>query len=49
MQLTPQQLLNNPFLNKGTAFTKAERDQYGLNKPTPSIKPNQATLKSGFF
>ena len=24
------EILNNPFLNKGTAFTKKERDEYGL-------------------
>ena len=24
-------ILNNPLLNKGTAFTQAERDAYGLN------------------
>ena len=23
-------LLNDPFLNKGTAFTETEREQYGL-------------------
>ncbi|WP_462400280.1 malolactic enzyme [Lacticaseibacillus pantheris] len=35
MQLTAQQIINNPFLNKGTAFTKEERDQYGLNGVLP--------------
>ncbi len=30
MRYTPEQILNDPFLNKGTAFTKAERQQYGL-------------------
>ena len=24
------QILNDPFLNRGTAFTEAERRQYGL-------------------
>jgi hypothetical protein len=24
------ELLNDPFLNKGTAFTKEEREKYGL-------------------
>ena len=24
------EILNNPFLNKGTAFTKKEREKYGL-------------------
>ena len=24
------EILNNPFLNKGTAFTKKEREEYGL-------------------
>ena len=24
------EILNNPFLNKGTAFTKEEREKYGL-------------------
>ena len=27
------EILNNPFLNKGTAFTKEERQKYGLSKP----------------
>lgn len=36
MPYTPQQLLHDPFLNKGTAFTQAERDAYGLNGLLPS-------------
>lgn len=35
MKMTPEQLLHNPFLNKGTAFTQAERDKYGLNGMLP--------------
>lgn len=30
MKYTPEQILNDPFLNKGTAFTKEERQQFGL-------------------
>lgn len=30
------EILNNPFLNKGTAFTKEERKQYGLTGMLPS-------------
>ena len=26
------EILNNPFLNKGTAFTKEERQKYGLTR-----------------
>jgi len=29
--LTPEQILNDPLLNKGTAFTQEERDLFGLN------------------
>ena len=29
-------LLNNPFLNKGTAFTKEERTKYGITGMLPS-------------
>ncbi|MGX2944822.1 malolactic enzyme [Enterococcus alishanensis] len=31
-----QNLLNNPFLNKGTAFTKEERAKYGITGMLPS-------------
>ncbi|CAI3432989.1 NAD-dependent malic enzyme [Enterococcus cecorum] len=30
------EILNNPFLNKGTAFTKEERQKYGLTGMLPS-------------
>ncbi len=29
--LSPEQILNNPLINKGTAFTQEERDLLGLN------------------
>lgn len=34
--LTGLDLLNNPFLNKGTAFTKEERAKYGITGMLPS-------------
>lgn len=34
--LTGLNLLNNPFLNKGTAFTKEERTKYGITGMLPS-------------
>ncbi|EGP5745449.1 NAD-dependent malic enzyme [Enterococcus faecium] len=34
--LTGLNLLNNPFLNKGTAFTKKERAKYGITGMLPS-------------
>lgn len=34
--LTGLNLLNNPFLNKGTAFTKEERAKYGITGILPS-------------
>lgn len=30
------EILNNPFLNKGTAFTKEERKKFGLNGTLPT-------------
>ncbi|MBU3161715.1 hypothetical protein KPL37_18670 [Clostridium frigoris] len=30
------EILNNPFLNKGTAFTKEERKQFGLTGTLPT-------------
>jgi len=41
MKETAQQILNDPFLNKGTAFTKAERAQFGL---TGMLPPHVQTL-----
>ena len=34
--LSPEQLLNDPLINKGTAFTQEERDLLGLNGFLPS-------------
>lgn len=34
--LTGKDLLNNPFLNKGTAFTTEERAEYKLNGLLPT-------------
>jgi malate dehydrogenase (oxaloacetate-decarboxylating) len=34
--LSPEQILNDPLLNKGTAFTQEERDLLGLNGFLPS-------------
>lgn len=33
--MTPYEILNDPFLNKGTAFTAAERAQFGLHGLLP--------------
>ncbi len=33
--MNARDILNNPFLNKGTGFTKAERDELGLNGLVP--------------
>lgn len=34
--LSPEQILNTPLINKGTAFTQEERDDLGLNGLLPS-------------
>lgn len=36
MKQSAQEIINNPFLNKGTAFTQAERDSLGLAGLVPS-------------
>ena len=33
--LSGYELLNDPLLNKGTAFTEAERDEFGLHGLLP--------------
>ncbi|BDZ30420.1 malolactic enzyme [Lactiplantibacillus sp. WILCCON 0030] len=52
MTQTADRILNNPFLNKGTAFTKAERQQLGLTGTLPSAVQNieeQTTQAYGQF
>ena len=35
-----QQILNDPFLNKGTAFTAEERAQFGLTGDVTTSRSN---------
>nr|WP_268872840.1 malolactic enzyme [Liquorilactobacillus oeni] len=49
MKYTPEQLLHDPFLNKGTAFTRSERDQYSLNGLLPpAIQTLEQQVKQAY-
>ena len=36
--LSGYELLNDPLLNKGTAFSEAERDEFNLFRPPPASR-----------